>query len=393
MATGSELLQALMGLQTSPSQEGTGIAAQAIANASPLLVNPYASTGSNVASTLGAGLVAALLGGLARNEAASDNAAIMPLANEYLGANPDRQAELLRQQPKLANLQGVMLSNALDRASKVADLKATLPVENQFAVEKAKEMGPVDTANSLKKTQGEKLLSMYSDIGQTVGPDGSVVQVVDPGAKTYADKVADIKAQRDATGGSGLMPKDISNLETDVTNKLTTGPVAQSVMEVQSRAKQVLDAVETRDPLHAASAIYGFAKLLDPQGVVRQDDGKIVADPGGPAGYVASLYNDILQKGKITDATASAMKELVPKLAQYQYDAYASQRDAMIGSASAQGANASRIGFLPPPGQSLAAALNAGQPAPQDAPAPPPGFQLAGINPQTGKYLLEKIGP
>jgi len=158
---------------------------------------------------------------------------------------------------------------------------------------------------------------------------------------------AEGKAQGERVQG-GLTTDQQLKLETDITNKLSTGSEAQKVLETQSKAKQVLEALKKDDPIRAATAIYGFAKLLDPDGVVRKEDGTIVANPGGPAGALASYYNTLLQKGQLTEQTKKSMKEIIPSLVKTQYESYEALKNTLIGSAVKQGARKEMIGALPP---------------------------------------------
>jgi hypothetical protein len=146
----------------------------------------------------------------------------------------------------------------------------------------------------------------------------------------------------------GLTTDQQLKLETDITTKLSTGNEAQKVLETQAKAKQVLEALKKDDPIRAATAIYGFAKLLDPEGVVRKEDGTIVANPGGPAGQLASYYNTLKQEGQLTEQTKQAMKEVIPSLVQSQYESYDSLKKTLVGSAVKQGAREEMIGSLPP---------------------------------------------
>lgn len=146
----------------------------------------------------------------------------------------------------------------------------------------------------------------------------------------------------------GLTQDQQLKLETDITSKLTTGTEAQKVLETQSKAKSVLDALKKDDPIRAATAIYGFAKLLDPEGVVRKEDGTIVANPGGPVGQLASYYNTLIQGGQLTEQTKKAMKEIIPSLINNQYESYDALKSALVGSAKKQGARTDMIGSLPP---------------------------------------------
>lgn len=386
MAGGNEILQALMASQYKPSESGLGIAAQGIAGMSPILVNPYDSPGKNIGLTLGAGLLAGVLSGMARNDAEADNAALLPLQAQYLAGTPEQQAELVKQEPKLSALGSLLLASSLDRAQKVKDAQALIPVE----VQKAEALIPT----KFTEAAGQSTIDQMKELGQVPIPGTTnVVTIESPEERSLREaeaaaqrasavKRAEMAAER-AHLGNALPAKDVANLEVDYTTKLTTGPVAQQMIEIRSRGEQVLEAVKTRDPLHAATAIYGFAKVLDPQGVVRKEDGTIVADPGGPAGQLALLANQILQKGSLTDETVASMRTLVPKLVKSQYSSYAMQRDAMVEAAIKQGARRENIGFLP-------------EPMLGDSPPPgveiPPGWDFLGVNPQTGKVMIRKTG-
>lgn len=189
------------------------------------------------------------------------------------------------------------------------------------------------------------------------------------------------KAKLDATLVNGITPEQQLKLETDVTNKLTTGNEAQKVLETQSKAKNVLEALKKDDPIRAATAIYGFAKLLDPEGVVRKEDGTIVANPGGPAGQLASIANSWLQKGQLTKQTRQSISEIVPNLVQNQYESYEAQKKALVDSVTKQGARADMIGSLPN--------MQMG-----DAPPPPPaGYELTGRKDASGNWgIRKKVG-
>lgn len=209
---------------------------------------------------------------------------------------------------------------------------------------------------SLQKALAEK--------GMITSPEGKVIPI--PGfseaqadqaaAEAKAKKIGEIEAQKqvyDTIGDGAILDPDqrakaMLEIEKDATTKLTSGNEAQKVLELQTRGKNVLESLKVSDPIRAATAIYGFAKILDPEGVVRKEDGSIVADPGGPAGQLASLYNTIMQEGKLTDQTKKSMKEIIPQLVQNQYSTYSTLKDSLTKAATSQGARADRIGFLPP---------------------------------------------
>ncbi len=173
-----------------------------------------------------------------------------------------------------------------------------------------------------------------------------------------------IEAAKAGVKPTGLDPKEISGLETDFTKILTTGNEAKSFSEIKTSGKNVLASLKREDPISAASAIYGFAKILDPMGVVRREDGEMVADPGGPAGQLARLHNEILQKGRLTDESRRTMAELVPILVRNKQDTYEEMAAALMENAAKRGANRDNIGRLPGFAFGEEAAVDAGVPVP-----------------------------
>lgn len=141
MAYGEQLLSALSGMRVSPSEDPFGIAAQGIASGIPYLTNPYASTGSNMVSTVGAGLLSALLAGLAKRDAAQENALRTSVMSQYMKATPEEQTALAGKHSYLAPLQTVQMMNELDTAKQIEleERKAAIDVEKQKQIEQGKQ--------------------------------------------------------------------------------------------------------------------------------------------------------------------------------------------------------------------------------------------------------------
>lgn len=78
------LEEALYGLNFSPAQTGYGIGQQALAQATPQLINPYGSTGQAIGIGLGSVLLQSLLGYQARQSALQDTIQANSLANQML---------------------------------------------------------------------------------------------------------------------------------------------------------------------------------------------------------------------------------------------------------------------------------------------------------------------
>jgi hypothetical protein len=248
------------------------------------------------------------------------------------------------QQSRAAQIADIMKSSTgkplVDALQDVPGLK---PYIGAIAIEQAAS----DAAN--RKELNKLLLEKR---GMMLGEDNKPIRVFDPNASEIAlaggKRAAELKAEREAYGSSGLAPDKLSNLETDYTKTLTTGSEAKALLEVQTRAKQVMRALDTDDPLAATTAIYGYVKLIDPMGVVRGEDGRAVSQAGGPFAKAAQLINEIEGKGILTPEAKASMRALVPQLLQNQQDSYQSQVNAILGAAEKQGARRDRIGVIEP---------------------------------------------
>jgi len=89
------LLQALQGGLFRPTDSMAGMGAQVVASSLPSLMNPYASAGSNLTTTLGGGILGGLLAGFARGDANDQNAELRPLMGQIMRAEPGQREKLL----------------------------------------------------------------------------------------------------------------------------------------------------------------------------------------------------------------------------------------------------------------------------------------------------------
>lgn len=152
----------------------------------------------------------------------------------------------------------------------------------------------------------------------------------------------------DPDSPQGKAEKQRQELEQKYTNELLTGKGAERVLQVNTAAQSIVDALKQDSPIAATTAIYKFAKTLDPVGAVRNEDQKMVADPGGPLGQLAMIHNEILQKGKLTPEAKTAMKEVLPSLLGAEFNSYNQVKDNLLTAAKEYGANPERVKYLQP---------------------------------------------
>jgi hypothetical protein len=120
------LEEALYGLNFSPAQTGYGIGQQALAQATPQLINPYGSTGQAIGISLGSVLLQSLLGYQARSQAAQDTLQANTLANQMMSmTTPQARTDFIgglddpMQQSRLSTLATALTQQDLARKAEV----------------------------------------------------------------------------------------------------------------------------------------------------------------------------------------------------------------------------------------------------------------------------------
>jgi hypothetical protein len=136
-----ELLAALLGAQVKPEDTLFGTGLDALSARAPQFYNPYMSTGKALGVTLGTGLASALMGHLAKLDAAQQNAEIQPLLVKALGASKPEDLATIMASKHADKLSGIALNayttNA-ENARKEAQNKAELQnnILEKIAVDK-----------------------------------------------------------------------------------------------------------------------------------------------------------------------------------------------------------------------------------------------------------------
>jgi len=144
MAT-SELFKQLMaqqGVFSKPAETSYGAAATGIASALPGVVDPYGSTGGNLARVLGGSLLAGLLGYQAKKQAEEENKAILPELTALMGASSQEEIGNVLQQSKYADrLSPLAMSlygqlGTAEQKELINRKKAEMDVQKQIAISK-----------------------------------------------------------------------------------------------------------------------------------------------------------------------------------------------------------------------------------------------------------------
>jgi hypothetical protein len=342
MADSSLLLQALMSGQEKAAENPFGIVAQGLSSGIPAMVNPYASTGSNAGMVVGSSLLAALLAGIAKNQATAANTAFLPVQREFVGATPERQQELLqgqygRQLSPLATalqLQSMERQNAINLETGKAE--ALLPIEQR--------RGANTAANDLLKTQGKVFL------------DGQIVDVMDPIAQKEEEAAASARGSVIGTNeGYGLDPSEnpdspqakqakIIREEEDrakgLINKLP------SVVQFQNMQKALpqLDAYKDLDTKSSDNSfIYAYIKALD-DGAVREGEVGLANTANPRLQAIAAKFEaELTGKSALTPALKRQMVQELKASQANVYEQALKDSEIELGVALRRGANEANV--------------------------------------------------
>jgi len=305
-----------------------GIAGQAIAQGAPYLSNPYDSAGKNALYTVGAGLLAGLLGGVARNQTESDNLSLMkdwstavkdPTAREAISAKNSRLASAI---------------NALQLE------------EQQREAE-------------LAQKQQELYMSKQADRGYFMGPKGEMVRAFDPirDAVEKAERVkrgevlAENSALETLSGGAdgAINPaspigKSVLEREESLRKEFySLGPVKdfeKSEIGFRSLVKAIKDPSATSD----LELVRGAIQAIEPGMAVREGEQAAVASSQSIPDEWKGALNKALNGGTglSEDVRQGILRIAARRYSEYR-DAFNQKHGAYAGLASGSRIDPQRV--------------------------------------------------
>lgn len=319
------LLSALMGAQYQAKENPFGIAAQSIAANTGNLINPYGSAGSNAAATIGAALLAGLLGGVARSQTQSDNAELSPLLGQMMTATPEQRQALVQQNDRLSPLANALAAQEMQQKQDLAKLEKETTLKSDLEIAALPRKLEIQNSAELSK---QKMLA-----------PGEI-------AAERAKSIAKEQARVAADMGRPLTPKEKGEIEQKYAFEISGAPQTRTFSEL-SRQMRVLDESLKKDnPVAATTSIYALAKILDPNSVVREGEFHIVADPGSPVQILNSALSQIKGEGKLTPTIKSNIRSLMQPLLQQNHEAYQEYADSLLKTMESQGGSRKNIQLL-----------------------------------------------
>lgn len=241
------------------------MAAQGIAKSSPYLYSPFASSGRNLATGVGSGLLAALLGGIGQSDTDAKNKALLAAANEYTSASPESRASIIEANPRLA---------AFGAATQMDEKKRQQEAEAQ-RLKAEQELQMFQNKEDYKLSQlpmKEQIKGMYNPSGTKVkinlppervdgiGELPAEIQTKAAVAESLADEMMRIERQiaktgtdyKELKGGQFISALDEHGIATDLVNvadrfvRNRTGAAARP--EEESTAKRIIQGDLTVGP-------------------------------------------------------------------------------------------------------------------------------------------------
>jgi hypothetical protein len=285
-----DLTAALSGIYDKPIDNGYGIAASAIGQSIPALVNPYGSVGGNFATVAGASLLSALLGSFARQDAAEVNAQQALSLGQFMGADPTARAGIVKENPRLSPLYAALSLQQMedDRTNKMETIKAGIAGKQKIAEIEAQNINKVGEigATNLQK-------SLTDGLPQYVAGDGTVKTV--PGAETNT--------------GMLRTPKAIKEEEDAARTEINKLP---SVLQFQAmqKALPLVKAFKDQDTKSSDMGfVYNYVKAND-DGAVRGEEINM-AESTNPLinKYRAQLQGALTGQSALTPALKNQMYE------------------------------------------------------------------------------------
>lgn len=153
---------------------------------------------------------------------------------------------------------------------------------------------------------------------------------------------AALAAQKAGTEGA-WKPSDIGSLRDDYTKAAASYDSASPTWQsMQEAANTSLDPKNENDPGKGTAdynMIVGFAKLLDPNSVVREGEVKSASMTEGMLNQVQSMLNQWTSNGMLDNGTRQAIMTQSSSRMKSYYDQAKGKRDWLVGVASRHGVN------------------------------------------------------
>lgn len=353
------LLQALQGQQYKAAEDPFGIAGTAIASGTPYLYNPYASTGSNAAMTIGGSLLAGLLGGIGKHNAARDNLALSQQAGQLFQLPANERADFVKQNPRLSPLLSALQTGEYERQIKEQEDLAKRQRDLEWKLKEEQAMQPLRLAAKTDETLADQLFQQ----GEIIDGEGRRISLADLGIKDpismeiekarsmipikteeiAATEGAKRQAEVDAYGYNPKREQEVDNLRREFSRL----PEVLNFANVEKSAGIMKKAIDDPNAVSDLELIRYAILLIEPGMAVREGEQAAVlrsqSIPDDLKGAALKAWDGNAQLG-------TKAREGLLRLAMRSYEGHKSQYDRTLqfyrDQAKQRGIDPNRISYI-----------------------------------------------
>ena len=344
-----------------------GIGAAGLSQALPALIDPYASTGRNFGVTLGAGLLAGLLGGLGRSSADRQNRALMLQGEEMSTLPIMQQRQMLQEEPRLAGIYSALRAAEAKRAEKLQDLVMGKQIDYtynpQISVATERALGPVKLGQladtrlmEMGLAQGRVQNPAFKGLPPEPDPSSQFIEMEDLGLLSPADfelqkETEKVKATQRAmaeaeTERMGYDPKkedELKVLRTEFANK----PEVKTFPLIEKEAQLLFQAVKDKVPMADLEIVRRAILVIEPAMAVREGEQAAVSNSQNLPDWLKGEANAALGTGaRLSDSARDA----ILRIAERSYNTTKMQYDRTTNfykkEAAAKGIDPERINYI-----------------------------------------------
>jgi hypothetical protein len=380
----TDILAALQGPLETGADTPAGIGASSVANSIPSLIDPYGSAGSNAAYVFGGSILAALLGNMAKSDAAEYNSNIATKQSNFLSADPAERLAMTQQDPNtFAKLQAAISSNDLLQQAQDTATKRQLEIQQQIKDKNVPDLLDVfKVPNDLRdKIHSKDDLDSYiaqENFKQKQDELALQHESMDAARQTAIDDRKDRVAALDANRISNQL------LATGhpYAQAQTVAPLLEAAETLNARQK------ENPDPQTDLALVDTYNKIMNPGGILRAQLVEQTINAQNPGNKVAGELDKVMGGGMFNQAARDELMNVIRFAGQEKLLAGKNFADNQLAIAKTRGVDPDAV-IAPDYYKGLFGRLeNSGaSPVP---PAAPPGYVLTGKVDADGNYGIRK---
>lgn len=313
----TDILSALQDPLYTGADTYSGIGANAVSRSLPMLVDPYGSASGNALNVFGGSILAALLGSMAKSDAADENAKIVAQQSTFMNANPEQRLAMAKENPAVfAKLQSALGVNDINQQAQ--DKAFTRQLELQKPFEVAKENRALE--NRVKELNQLKLAE-----SQLYGND----PLQNPESPQY--KVNKEKEDRLIT----------------IRKEFNTLPAVQNFAKASQAANALAGALKDDSKVSDQELVRYSILMIEPGMAVREgEQGAVRGSQSIPDAWRGQLESALSGKTSLGDDVREGIKNLASRAYTSHKNIYDQANQLYSKEATLQGLDPSRLSYM-----------------------------------------------